>query len=62
METNRALETNQTVETKPKKNEFGWLDVLAFTIAAYQVILPILFMFFGVVLGIYLLLWLWAGS
>jgi len=39
---------------------FGWLDVVAFTIAAYQVILPILGAMLLVLLAIYGLVWLLA--
>lgn len=42
-------------------HDFDWLDVLALTIAAFQVILPVLAAFAGVVLALYLLLRWWAG-
>lgn len=54
-------EEMETQEVYTKKAEFGWLDVLAFTIAAYQVIFPFLFGLFGIVLVIYLILRLLAG-
>ena len=54
-------EEMETQEVYTKKAEFGWLDVLAFTIAAYQVIFPFLFGLFGIVLVIYLVLRLLAG-
>lgn len=34
---------------------FGWTDILAFTIAAFQIILPILFLFFAVIGVVYLI-------
>lgn len=34
---------------------FGWSDVLAMTIAAYQIIMPIVLLFIGVVVLVYLL-------
>ncbi len=33
--------------------EFTWLDVLAFSIAALQIILPVVLMFFGVMVVVY---------
>ncbi len=47
-------------ERKQEKVEFDWVDVLAFIIAAYQVIFPFLLGFVGVILVIYLFLYLWA--
>lgn len=41
-------------EDKPPK--FGFMDIAAFTIAAYQIVFPILFALIGVVLLIYLVL------
>jgi len=48
-------------EEKKEKVRFDWTDVLAFTIAAYQVIFPFLLGFVGIILVLYLLLYLWAG-
>lgn len=48
----------QPDEEKPP--EFGWLDVLAFTIAAYQLLLPVVGALIGVGLFVYLVLWLLA--
>lgn len=48
----------QPEEEKPP--ELGWLDVLAFTIAAYQLLLPVVGILIGVGLLVYLLLWLLA--
>ncbi len=39
-----------------------WLDVVALTVAAYQILFPILLLMFGVVGLVYLVLWLWAGA
>ena len=36
-----------------RRPEFTWLDVLAFSIAAFQIILPVVLMFFGVMVVIY---------
>jgi len=48
-------------ERSPEKIEFDWLDVVAFIIAAYQVLFPFLLGFLAVILFIYLVLYLWAG-
>ncbi len=40
--------------------QYGWSDVVAFVIAAYQVIFPILGLMFGVFLVIWAILWLLA--
>ncbi|MFW5896789.1 MAG: hypothetical protein ACOCVQ_01745 [Bacillota bacterium] len=40
--------------------QYGWSDVVAFVIAAYQVIFPILGIMFGVFLVIWAILWLLA--
>jgi hypothetical protein len=47
-------------EEKREEVKFDWVDVLAFTIAAFEIILPILAAFIGVVLLVYLLLRLLA--
>lgn len=59
---------NYVYRTRSSKNagseeeptQFSWTDVLAFTIAAYQIFFPILLVFAGVVGLIYLLLVLLA--
>ncbi|MCL5677223.1 MAG: hypothetical protein M1602_05050 [Firmicutes bacterium] len=33
--------------------ELGWMDVFAFIIAAFQILFPILFLFFGVLIVVY---------
>jgi hypothetical protein len=43
-----------------EENDFDWIDVLAFIIAAYQVLFPFLLGFIGIILVLYLLLYLWA--
>jgi len=47
----------KTEEEQPK---FDFIDIVAFTIAAFEIILPILAAFIGVVLFVYLLLRLLA--
>ncbi|HEX6988182.1 MAG TPA: hypothetical protein VF282_01825 [Bacillota bacterium] len=48
-------------EPDPEKPpQFGWLDVLAFTIAAYQLLLPVVGALIGVGLLVYGALWLLA--
>ena len=47
-------------EEDGKAPEYGWSDVLAFVVAAYQVIFPILGIMFGVFLLIWGVLWLLA--
>lgn len=37
-----------------------WLDVVALTIAAFQIVLPVLGLLFGAALLVYLLLLWWA--
>lgn len=44
-----------------KKIEFGIKDIVAMIIAAFELVLPSLFMIFGVVLGIYFVLKLITG-
>lgn len=41
--------------------EFSWKDVLAFTIAAYQLLLPVVAALIGVAVLIYLLFAWWAS-
>ena len=53
-------ENTESPQEEEKEQEFDWLDILAFIIAAYQIILPLL----GAVFGVFLLLWgvLWLIS
>ncbi|MDP2858558.1 MAG: hypothetical protein Q8P50_11360 [Bacillota bacterium] len=61
-----AGEGEETARTNPpqveeqgeKKEEikFGWLDILAFTIATFEIILPMIVAFVGIILVIYLAL------
>lgn len=44
-----------------KPPEFDWLDVVAFSIACFQLLLPGLLMMAGAVGLVYLLLWWLAG-
>jgi len=48
------------VPTEEEEVKYGWSDVLAFVIAAYQVLFPILGIMFGVFLLIWGVLWLLA--
>ena len=48
-------------EDQRKRLKLDWLDVLAFIIAAYQVIFPFLLGFVGIILLLYLILYLWAS-
>lgn len=41
-------------EAEPRP-QFTWLDILAMTIAAYQVIFPIVFLFIGAMVLVYFL-------
>jgi len=59
--------SNYVYGTRPQKNgkskeehQFSWTDVLAFTIAAYQIFFPILLIFAAAVGLVYLLLVLLA--
>ncbi len=45
-------------EEEEDRHEFDWLDVLAFIIAAYQIIFPLLGIAFAVFLGLWGILWL----
>jgi len=36
--------------------KFGWRDVVAFTIAAYQLLLPIILACFGLLIAVYLIM------
>lgn len=55
----RAAEARGAREDDEEEEEeevrFGWIDVLALTIAAFQIILPILFLFFAVIALVYLI-------
>lgn len=42
-----------------KVPKMGWADILALTIAAYQLILPVLAALVGAVVVVYLLIRLW---
>ena len=48
----------QDEEQGEKKEEikFDWLDILAFTIATFEIILPMIVAFVGIILVIYLVL------
>lgn len=48
--------SQQSTENGEKPPEFSFLDIVAMTIAVFQIIIPPLLMFFGVVFGLYLLL------
>lgn len=60
----RALKAEQTAEearrrqADPDQDEdlprYGWSDVLAMVIAAYQVIMPVVLLFIGAVVLVYL--------
>jgi hypothetical protein len=56
--TNRPDDDEQT--EKKEEMKFDWLDILAFTIAAFEIILPMIVAFVGIILVIYLILKLLA--
>lgn len=48
-------------DREPERPEFDFIDILAFIIAAFQILLPILLGFVGIVLVLYLILRLLAS-
>jgi len=58
---NATHEDSKKAEKKPiAKPEFDFSDIAAFSIAAFQLILPAVLIFFGLFFLLYLLLNYWA--
>ncbi|MGI5838938.1 MAG: hypothetical protein ACOX8W_04680 [bacterium] len=61
MKDNLFREDKEKDDKKPAaKPEFGFTDIVAFSIAVFQLILPATAVFFGFFLLLYLLLKYWA--
>lgn len=48
------MDEGREPEKKGDLPQFTWLDVLALSIAAFQVILPVVLLFFGALVVVYL--------